>query len=83
MPLTPFANETEALSIGGLSVENRQDMVSLFGSIDITKDKRGLAHARALINVLSATVAALEAEHQLPDEIAPPDQPTGPRDPFA
>ena len=81
--LKPFANESQALSIDGLSVENRLDRVSLFGSVDLTKDKRGLERARALKAVLDATVAALEAEPGLPDALAPPEAPTGPRDPFA
>jgi len=49
----------------------------------LTKDKRGLQHARILRAVLEATVAALEAEPNLPDEAPPPEPPTGPRDPFA
>lgn len=81
--LKPFANESQALSLDGLSVENRLDRVSLFGNIDLTKDKSGLERARALKAVLDATVAALEAEPDLPDEVSPPEPPTGPRDPFA
>lgn len=81
--MDPYANESDALTIGGLSVENRLDRVSLYGSVDLTRDKHGLTHARALMKVLAATVAALEAEKHLPDAVAPPEQPTGPRDPFA
>ena len=81
--LTPFANESETLSIGGLSVENRVDRVSVFGEVDLTKDKRGLDHARALKAVVDAVVFALEAGHDLPDEVPPPEPPTGPRAPFA
>jgi hypothetical protein len=83
LTITPFANEAQALSIGDLNVENRLDRISLFGSVDLTKDKRGLQHARILRAVLEATVAALEAEPNLPDEAPPPEPPTGPRDPFA
>ncbi|WP_448205369.1 hypothetical protein [Azospirillum sp. sgz302134] len=81
--LKPFANETQALSIGDLSVENCVDRVSLFGSLDLTRDKTGLERARALKALLDATVAALEADPDLPAELPPPDAPTGPRDPFA
>jgi len=55
LTITPFANEAQALSIGDLNVENRLDRISLFGSVDLTKDKRGLQHARILRAVLEAT----------------------------
>ena len=67
--LKPFANESDALSLGELNIENRLDRVSIFGSIDITRDKAGLEQAKLLQSVLNATVAALESE-QLPERIA-------------
>jgi len=39
--MTPFANETEAEQIGGLTVENRVKRLAIFGEIDITKDRAG------------------------------------------
>ena len=83
MDLKPFANESQTLSIGGLSVENRLDRVSLSGDIDLTKDAHGLAQARLLKAVVDATVSALEAEHSLPATLAPAEKPTAGRDPFA
>ena len=71
--MTPFANETEAEQIGGLTVENRVDRVAIFGEIDITKDRAGLGRARQLQALLNAVVSLLEADTQLPDSIdAPP-----------
>ena len=29
--ITPFANEADALAIGGLSIENRLDRISIYG----------------------------------------------------
>ena len=43
--IAAFANEAHAISIGGLSIENRTDCISIYGSIDITRDQAGLAHA--------------------------------------
>ena len=83
MSITPFENESEALSLGGLNVENRFDRVSLFGSLDLTKDKAGLAHALSLKAVIDAIVVALESETNLPDEVELPASPSGRRDPFA
>src|SRR4051794_4282295 len=36
------------LGTGGLTVESRTDRVSVYGGLDLTRDKRGLAHAREL-----------------------------------
>ena len=38
----------------------------LYGSLDITRDKPGLAHARALLAVLQEAVRVLEADTNLP-----------------
>jgi len=66
----PFADESAARRIGELNVENRLDRVSLFGSLDLTRDRAGLRRARALRDLLLATVAALEREGDaLPDAV--------------
>ncbi len=62
MSLEPFADEATSLQIAGLTIENRLDRVSLFGSIDMTKDRDGLRRARELRALLEAVVAALERE---------------------
>ncbi len=62
----PYRNETEVIQINGLTIENRTDRVSLYGSIDFTLDKLGLERARQLLEVMKATVEALEAE-ELPE----------------
>jgi hypothetical protein len=67
--LSPFKNESECLQIGDLTIENRVDMVSMYGSIDITLDKEGLAKAKQLKAILDLTLAELEAT-DLPDKIA-------------
>lgn len=65
----PFQNEAQSLNIGDLTIENRLDRVEIYGSVHITRDKTGLAHAKALKKLLDATVAVLERE-PLPDAIA-------------
>lgn len=64
----PFKNESECLQMGDLTIENRIDRVSIFGSIDITRDKEGLEVARQLKQVLELTLAELEGA-DLPDQI--------------
>jgi hypothetical protein len=65
----PFANESDSLGIGGLTIENRTDRISLYGSIDITRDKEGLVHAERLKMLFDDIVAAMKADH-LPDRIS-------------
>ena len=65
----PYANESDALTIGNLAVENGVDHIGMHGDVVLTKDKAGLVQARALKAVLDAIVKALEAEKQLPDVV--------------
>jgi hypothetical protein len=66
--LHPFANESESLQLGDLTVENRTDRISIYGSIDLTLDKPGLDHARRLKAILDQTIAEME-KADLPDRI--------------
>ena len=65
----PFANESDVLTLGNLSIENRVDRISLSGDVELTKDKAGLALARQLQAIIDATVKALEADKALPDAV--------------
>jgi hypothetical protein len=67
----PYQNESDVLNIGGLTIENRLDRLSIHGDIDLTADQAGLADARALQQLLAAAVARLETQ-QLPDKLPPP-----------
>jgi len=67
--INPFQNESETLQIGDLTIENRLDRVSFYGSLDITRDKEGLANARQLMAILGTVVKRLESE-DLPDQVA-------------
>ena len=69
-PLQPFQNDSQSLGIGEMTVENRVDQVEIYGSLAITRDKAGLQLARELKAVVDATLAALEAAPDLPEQIA-------------
>jgi hypothetical protein len=64
----PFANESESLQIGDLTIENRTGRVSIYGSIDLTLEKPGLDYARRLKAILDLTVAGLE-KADLPNKL--------------
>lgn len=66
--IEPYANEADSITLGDLTVENRLDRIELYGSLQITRDKEGLALARDLKSLLDATLKVLESE-DLPDRI--------------
>lgn len=70
--MKPYANESEVVQIEGLTIENRLDRISIYGDINITKNKEGLKVAQELKVIIDATVKVLEAAEGkggLPDEI--------------
>lgn len=68
-PFSAYENESDSLLIGDLTVENRLDRLSLYGSLDITKDCIGLENAQQLKQIIDATVEALKKEKNLPERI--------------
>lgn len=80
--LVPFADDAASISIGELTVENGTDRIALYGSLDITLDKQGLAHARALQALLTQAIGRLEAEKHLPDAVPPAAAPKSVANPF-
>lgn len=81
--MQPFQNEAEALEVGDLKIENRMDRISIYGRIDVTRDKAGLENARVLKQLLDQVVAALEGDRSLPEHIAAPRAPVVKKNPFA
>jgi len=69
MAIKPYQNEEESLVIGDLTVENQLDRVSVYGSIELTRDKAGLQQAKALKEIVDAVVTALEQEKELPEQV--------------
>lgn len=63
----PYQNEADSITLDELTIENRLDKISVYGSIELTKDKNGLQYAKQLKELIDAAVAALEAEKNLPD----------------
>lgn len=67
----PYKNESDVLHIGGLTIENRLDRVTVSGDIDLTADQAGLADARALLQLLNDVVSKLESQ-ALPAQLPQP-----------
>jgi hypothetical protein len=66
---SPFKNESDCLQIGELTIENRVDRISIFGSIDLTLDKEGLAVALELKSIIDSALAEME-KTDLPAKVA-------------
>ena len=81
--IQPFANDSEAMSIGELTLENGTDKVAVYGSLDITRDKAGLKQALALKAIVDSIVKSLSQDKSLPDQVAPPEAPQQAKNPFA
>ncbi len=70
--IDPYANESESLQLNDLTIENRVEKVSIYGSIEITRDQRGLELARTLKYLFDSIVEVLSKE-DLPESIPPPE----------
>lgn len=70
VPFMPFQNESDTFTMDKLTVENRMDRISIYGSLDITKDKAGLEHAMLLKRLLDGTIDELKRDKQLPNHIS-------------
>ena len=81
--LIPFADDSTSVSIGDLTVENGADRVAIYGSLDLTRDKQGLAHALTLKGIVDQAVQRLQADKNLPDAVAAPAAPKKVPNPFA
>jgi len=68
--MEPFKNETESITLGQLTIENRLDQVELYGSLSITRDQVGLALALQLKSVLDAAINHLQHASDLPAHVA-------------
>lgn len=66
--IQPFQNEEEVVTISELTIENRLDRVSIYGSVDITRDKQGLEYVLDLKRQINAIAEYLKNE-ELPDRV--------------
>ncbi len=80
--MKPFADDNAAIEVGDLKLENGRDRIACYGSLDLTRDKAGLALAQRLQAVLASVIQALEADTGLPDAIPPPKNRGAVKNPF-
>lgn len=69
LKLIPFQNESDAISMGDLNIENRLDRVSIYGELHISDDIDGYVASIALSELVSSIVNILKADKDIPDSI--------------
>jgi hypothetical protein len=82
MNFSPFKNESDAVTLGNLKIENREDHVAIYGSLAITRDRAGLANAKALQSLLERIVRELETGSDLPITVAAAEPAVKVKNPF-
>jgi hypothetical protein len=67
----PYSNDDDVLNIhcDALTVSNGTTRVVVNGTLELTRDQRGLKAALALKDAVDAIVAALQADSQLPAKV--------------
>ena len=79
----PFKNESDAITLGDLQIENREDHVAIYGRLAVTRDRAGLAAAKALKEIADRIVHELENGPDLPVQVASAEPPAKVKNPFA
>ncbi|MFM0625112.1 hypothetical protein [Paraburkholderia xenovorans] len=67
----PYSNDDDVLNIQGdaLTVSNGTTRIVLNGTLELTRDQRGLKAAMALKEAVDAIVASLQAQSNLPAKV--------------
>jgi len=68
-PFMAFENDTDGFTTDNLAIQNGTEMISIEGSLHITKDKEGLESALKLKRAVDAAIDALKRNRNLPDSI--------------
>ena len=80
--LQPFADDSASIGCGGLTIENGKERIAVYGNLDVTRDKAGLALVKELQAILEAMAQAMEGQGDLPDAVPPPPKPGAVKNPF-
>jgi hypothetical protein len=83
MNFSPFRNESDAVTIGNLKIENREDHIAIYGTLALTRDRTGLAAAKTLREICDRIVRELEGDPGLPIQVASAEAPEAVKNPFA
>jgi hypothetical protein len=68
-PFMAYENDTDGFTTGNLSIKNGTEMITIEGSLHISKDKAGLEAALKLKRAVDAAIDALKRDRNLPDSL--------------
>ena len=68
-PFMAYENDTDGFTTGNLTIKNGFDIISLEGTLEITKDKEGLEAALKLKRAVDAAIDALKRNRNLPETL--------------
>lgn len=68
-PFMAYENDTDGFTTGNLSIKNGTEMITIEGSLNITKDKQGLEAVLKLKRAVDAAIDALKRTRNLPDSL--------------
>lgn len=64
-----FENESDGFTTGNLNIKNGTEMITIEGSLNISKDKQGLETALKLKRAVDVAIDALKRDRNLPDSL--------------
>ena len=70
-PFMAYENDTDGFTTGELQIKNALDVITIEGTLEITKDRQGLEAALKLKRVVDAAIDALKRDRNLPESIRP------------
>jgi hypothetical protein len=68
-PFMAYENDTDGFTTGELQIKNALDVITIEGTLEITKDRQGLEAALKLKRVVDAAIDALKRDRNLPDSL--------------
>ncbi|MFA5217197.1 hypothetical protein [Sulfuricurvum sp.] len=68
-PFMAYENDTDGFTIGELQIKNGMEIITIEGTLEITKDRQGLEAALKLKRAVDAAIDALKRDRNLPDSI--------------
>ncbi len=70
-PFMAYENDTDGFTTGELQIKNALDVITIEGTLEITKDRQGLEAALKLKRAVDAAIDALKRDRNLPESIRP------------
>lgn len=68
-PFMAYENDTDGFTIGELQIKNGMEIITIEGTLEITKDRQGLEAALKLKRAVDAAIDALKRDRNLPDSL--------------